>query len=301
MKCSTVHGRRERQELLCRAAGAGGGCAARNKHHLLWQATQMNTAQRAAPLTAFVLEDSLPIRERLAQTIRDIAGAEIIGEAGPVGDAINGIGPTHPGAVILDLQLEDGSGLEVLRAVHPAAPMGAKHDQTEHEALQQPELEQYMLRVAAKPVTTLENAAVILDRAGRILSCGVPAEKLFGANRAQLAGRWISELISCFLREGSSPGYGAKYLVELCADDKWRRVEAKDAGGRELEVELRLSQMNASNEDRLGAFGIRERIRLLGGEIEIRVGRGRRRELCARIPLTGLTKPPKCMGAAASA
>ncbi len=106
-----------------------------------------------------------------------------------------------------------------------------------------------MLRAAANPVNTIEYAAVMLDRAGRILSCGVPAEKLFGASRAQLVGSWISEFISCFLREGSSPSYGARYLVELCADDTWRRFEAKDAAGRELEVELRLSQMNAGGEE----------------------------------------------------
>jgi DNA-binding NarL/FixJ family response regulator len=73
-------------------------------------------------LTVFLVEDSLAIRERLAETIRCIAGARLVGEAGTVGKAIDGIRSTHPGAVILDLQLEDGSGLEVLRAVHPGSP-----------------------------------------------------------------------------------------------------------------------------------------------------------------------------------
>jgi len=82
----------------------------------------MHTTQHAAPLSVFLVEDSLAIRARLAQTIRDICGTDLVGEAGTVGDAIAGIRSTHPGAVILDLQLEDGSGLDVLRAVHPAAP-----------------------------------------------------------------------------------------------------------------------------------------------------------------------------------
>jgi DNA-binding NarL/FixJ family response regulator len=81
----------------------------------------MTSAQQAA-LTVFLVEDSLAIRERLAETIRGIAGARLVGEAGTVGKAIDGIRSTHPGAVILDLQLEDGSGLEVLRAVHPGSP-----------------------------------------------------------------------------------------------------------------------------------------------------------------------------------
>lgn len=70
----------------------------------------------------FLVEDSPAIRARLAATIRGIRGAELVGEAGSVDAAIDGIRATRPGAVILDLQLEDGSGLEVLRAVQTAAP-----------------------------------------------------------------------------------------------------------------------------------------------------------------------------------
>ena len=82
----------------------------------------MDATQQAAPLTVFLVEDSLAIRARLADTIRGIVGAELVGEAGSVGKAIAGIQSTHPGAVILDLQLEDGSGLEVLKAVRPDSP-----------------------------------------------------------------------------------------------------------------------------------------------------------------------------------
>ena len=81
----------------------------------------MDSTRHATPLTVFLVEDSLAIRARLAETIREIEGAELVGEAGAVGEAIEGIRSAHPGAVILDLQLEDGSGLEVLKAVHPAS------------------------------------------------------------------------------------------------------------------------------------------------------------------------------------
>lgn len=79
-------------------------------------------ATQAAPLMVFLVEDSLAIRARLAATIRGVTGAELVGEAGTVGAAIDGIRSTHPSALILDLQLEDGSGLDVLKAVHPASP-----------------------------------------------------------------------------------------------------------------------------------------------------------------------------------
>jgi len=70
----------------------------------------------------FLVEDSLAIRARLAAIIRAIEGAVLVGEAGTVGSAIEGIRATHPSALILDLQLEDGSGLDVLKAVRPSAP-----------------------------------------------------------------------------------------------------------------------------------------------------------------------------------
>ncbi len=82
----------------------------------------MEWAQQDATLQVYLVEDSPAIRARLAATINGIEGAELVGEAGTVGAAIDGIRSTHPGAVILDLQLEDGSGLEVLRAVYPGAP-----------------------------------------------------------------------------------------------------------------------------------------------------------------------------------
>lgn len=82
----------------------------------------MESARQEAPLMVFLVEDSLAIRARLAATIRSIEGAELVGEAGTVSGAIDGIRSTHPRALILDLQLADGSGLDVLRAVRPASP-----------------------------------------------------------------------------------------------------------------------------------------------------------------------------------
>jgi two-component system response regulator DevR len=81
----------------------------------------MTPATHAAPLMVFLVEDSAAIRARLAATIRAVIGAELVGEATTVGAAIAGIRSTHPSAVILDLQLEDGSGLDVLKAVRPGS------------------------------------------------------------------------------------------------------------------------------------------------------------------------------------
>jgi DNA-binding NarL/FixJ family response regulator len=85
-------------------------------------AARMDLAGRRATLMVFLVEDSPAIRARLATTIRGIEGAQLAGEAGTVRSAIEGIHTARPDAVILDLQLEDGSGLEVLKAVRPSAP-----------------------------------------------------------------------------------------------------------------------------------------------------------------------------------
>lgn len=78
-------------------------------------------ATSAAPVRVFVVEDSEAVRRRLDTLIAE-AGAENAGHAEEVGAATRAILATHPDVVILDLQLADGSGFDVLRAVRDAAP-----------------------------------------------------------------------------------------------------------------------------------------------------------------------------------
>jgi len=70
----------------------------------------------------FVVDDSSAMRMRLSELIEEIGGVTVVGEAGTPADAIDGIVRTRPECVLLDYQLEGGTGLEVLRAVHPRAP-----------------------------------------------------------------------------------------------------------------------------------------------------------------------------------
>ena len=70
----------------------------------------------------FLVEDSAPIRARLAEMLGDVEGVAIVGEAATPASAIDGILRTRPDSVVLDLQLIGGSGIEVLRKVCPIAP-----------------------------------------------------------------------------------------------------------------------------------------------------------------------------------
>lgn len=106
-----------------------------------------------------------------------------------------------------------------------------------------------MALAAASQGDNGEHGTLMLDCMGRILSCGAPAEKLFGASQARLMGRQISDFITGLLLGGTSPSYRARYLVYLCADGDWRQFEAKDAHGRVFAVELSVSQMMANGQE----------------------------------------------------
>jgi DNA-binding NarL/FixJ family response regulator len=78
-------------------------------------------ARSATPLRVFVVEDSRLIRERL-EAMLALVGAASAGHAAGVAEAICGILAERPDLVILDLQLADGTGFEVLRALQRRAP-----------------------------------------------------------------------------------------------------------------------------------------------------------------------------------
>lgn len=65
----------------------------------------------------FLVEDSPMLRERLLALLAVIPGAEPCGHAATATDAIAGIQAAQPDAVVLDIQLEHGSGFDVLRAI----------------------------------------------------------------------------------------------------------------------------------------------------------------------------------------
>ena len=68
-----------------------------------------------------MVEDSLLIRERLDAMI-SVAGATVAGHASTAEAAIASILVERPELVILDMQLAEGTGFDVLRAVRKQAP-----------------------------------------------------------------------------------------------------------------------------------------------------------------------------------
>jgi DNA-binding NarL/FixJ family response regulator len=70
----------------------------------------------------FVIEDAMQVRKRLLALLRTVAGVDVVGEADRVADAIAGVLASNADAVLLDLQLTDGSGLDVLAAIKAKRP-----------------------------------------------------------------------------------------------------------------------------------------------------------------------------------
>lgn len=80
-----------------------------------------SASNSGAPLKVFLADDSAPIRDRVAAMLC-AQGMTIAGEAATPADCIHAILATRPDVVVLDVQLEGGTGLQVLQAVRAAAP-----------------------------------------------------------------------------------------------------------------------------------------------------------------------------------
>ena len=77
------------------------------------------------PLRVFLVEDSALIRERLSEDIASPGQIEISGYAETQNDAIAALHEQRCDAIVLDLDLREGNGFEVLKSVR-AEPLDPK-------------------------------------------------------------------------------------------------------------------------------------------------------------------------------
>jgi DNA-binding NarL/FixJ family response regulator len=66
-------------------------------------------------LTVYIVEDSVPVRERLMEAVGEIPNARIVGQADAVTEALEGVRNVQPRVLILDIQLRGGSGIRLLK------------------------------------------------------------------------------------------------------------------------------------------------------------------------------------------
>jgi len=73
-------------------------------------------------MRVLIVDDSKVVVERLADLLNEVPGVELVGRANDAPAAIHSIPKTNPDAIILDLQMPGGSGLEVLRSIRVSHP-----------------------------------------------------------------------------------------------------------------------------------------------------------------------------------
>jgi DNA-binding NarL/FixJ family response regulator len=73
-------------------------------------------------MRVFIADDSRAVVERLADLLEEVPGAHLVGQAGDVLETVLGIQNLKPDALILDLQMPGGTGLDVLRTIRFAHP-----------------------------------------------------------------------------------------------------------------------------------------------------------------------------------
>jgi DNA-binding NarL/FixJ family response regulator len=76
-------------------------------------------------MRAFIVDDSAIVRMRLAEMLVAEADVTVVGQAGTAAAALNEIPQLQPECVLLDIQLPDGDGISVLKAVKRMTPTPA--------------------------------------------------------------------------------------------------------------------------------------------------------------------------------
>jgi two-component system, NarL family, response regulator DevR len=76
------------------------------------------------PTRVFVVEDSELIRKRIIENVDALDGFNVVGFAQSADEAIESINRLKPDVVITDIQLKQGSGIDVVRQMraHPYDP-----------------------------------------------------------------------------------------------------------------------------------------------------------------------------------
>ena len=78
--------------------------------------------RHTAGMKVFLVEDSSLLLERLETMLGALPGIELVGRAGTAPAATAAIHEQRPDHVVLDIQLAEGSGFDVLRELHARAP-----------------------------------------------------------------------------------------------------------------------------------------------------------------------------------
>jgi len=82
----------------------------------------MQAEVQAQTMNVFLVEDSAQVVRRLEEMLAAIEGVRTVGSAARADEAIREVLTLRPDAVLCDVSLAQGTGFDVLRALHEQAP-----------------------------------------------------------------------------------------------------------------------------------------------------------------------------------
>ena len=207
---------------------------------------------RAVPLRVLVVDDEPPARERLTVVLDGQDGIEVVGSVGSGRAAVEAIRRDRPDLVLLDVQMPETGGLDVVREVGPGAmPAVVFVTAYDRYALQAFDLAavDYLL----KPFED-ERLLQALDR----------VRERVRLQEAESLGRRLRTLLDAVEGGGTGPTAPGDYLRRLAVDDR---------GGQRIVPVDRIDYVSASGpyaEVHVGerTFLVRERMHVLEGRLD---------------------------------
>lgn len=74
------------------------------------------------PITVFLVDDHEVVRRGVRDLLESSGDVDVVGEAGTVGEALDAVPEAAPDVAVLDVQLPDGTGIELCRELRSDRP-----------------------------------------------------------------------------------------------------------------------------------------------------------------------------------
>jgi two-component system, LytTR family, response regulator len=189
-----------------------------------------------------IVEDEVPARQKLRELVSELGWAECIGEAADGAGAIQMIDALEPDVVLLDIELPELSGLEVLRRIahQPVVIFTTAYDRYAVSAFELQALD-YLLKPFGRErfVVAAERARKALADSATYSSDAPPAaERAAGALAGSRPGS--DPLTRVFVRDGGKiTPISVRDIERLEAEDDYVALHVR---GRRLLVYLPLAE-----------------------------------------------------------
>ncbi len=82
----------------------------------------MPQPDRAASISVMIIDDHEVVRRGIAEVIERADGMTVVAEAASVSDGVRRAGLVRPQVMLVDLQLPDGTGIDLMKAVRESQP-----------------------------------------------------------------------------------------------------------------------------------------------------------------------------------